>query len=197
MTSILAIVPAAGRGARFARATGRGEAYPKFLEPVAGEPMLARTLRSLLTGGVDRAIVVVAPETDPTGLPMAADPRVLIVTNPDPGQGMFSSIRTGLNRAAGGDPILVLPADMPYVQPATVASLIQACRQAGTVVVPRHGGKRGHPLAVPGWLLPRLLAAAAETTLSDVLKALPVAALEVEVADPGILRDVDLPADLG
>ena len=51
-----AIVPAAGKGERFGGA--------KLVADIGGETLLNRTLRSLLDGGIDELIVVVAPHAD-------------------------------------------------------------------------------------------------------------------------------------
>ena len=74
---------------------------------------------------------------------VTTDPRVIVVVNPDPSRGMFSSIQTGVS-AAEGDPILVLPGDMPFVRSETVAALVAAAR-LGEIVSPRYGSKHGHP----------------------------------------------------
>src|SRR5262245_47921358 len=103
--SSTAIVPAAGKGERF----GGG----KLLAEVAGVPMLDRTLRSLIDGGVDEIVVVLPPSGRFDTVRLLSEPRVLMVVNPDPSRGMFSSIQVGVE-AAQGDPLIVLPGDMPF-----------------------------------------------------------------------------------
>ena len=182
----VAILPAAGRSERFGAM--------KLLADLDGEPLLNRTLRSVLEASVERVVVVVAPGALFPGVALLGDHRVRLVTNPDPTRGMFSSIQAGL-AAAAGDPVVVLPADMPFVQPGTVAALVDAGARAGRAVVPVHDGRRGHPLVLPGRLRDGLLSAPAGT-LKDALAALEGASLEVQVGDPGVLRDVDRREDL-
>jgi len=55
--------------------------------------------------------------------------------------------------------------------------------------------RRGHPIAIPGRFRDALAAADAGT-LKDALLALGVRLLEVPVDDEGVVRDVDVPADL-
>jgi len=64
------------------------------------------------------------------------------------------------------------------------------------VVVPVHRGRRGHPVAIPGRLCDALLALAPTTTLKDALASSGEAIVQLEVTDAGVLRDVDVPADL-
>lgn len=183
----VAVVPAAGRSARFGSA--------KLLAPLGGERLIDRTLNALFAGGVDRVVVVTAPGADLASAARLGDPRVVRVVNPDPSRGMFSSIQAGL-AAAAGDPVLVLPADMPFVSPATVRAVADACVGGDAVVAPTYQGRRGHPVAFPAALVPRLLAEAPASNLKAALTASAMAWRPVDVDDPGILRDVDTPADL-
>jgi choline kinase len=52
-----AVVLAAGAGTRLRATTGNGD-LPKPLTPVAGTPLIARTLGTLRSQGIDRAVVV-------------------------------------------------------------------------------------------------------------------------------------------
>ncbi len=183
----VAIVPAAGKGERFGGA--------KLVARIGDDVLLDRTLRSLLDAGVDRAIVVVAPGADLGAARLLADPRVRTVVNPDPSRGMFSSIHAGLT-IADGDPILVLPADMPFISSATVAGVMAACAKAQRIVVPVWNGRRGHPVAFPASLHAAVLLAPSESTLKDALAGTGAERFDLQVDDDGILRDVDVPGDL-
>lgn len=72
--AVAAIVPAAGAGARFG-----GQ---KLLADIGGAPLIARTLASLLDGGVDTVVVVVRETAWLSGLDLRA-PRVRVVVNPE------------------------------------------------------------------------------------------------------------------
>ena len=183
----VAIVPAAGKGERFGSPL-------KLLADVRGEPMLGRTVRSLLEGGVDRVVVVTAPGTALETIAILGDERVSVVRNPDPSRGMFSSIQAGL-AGADGDPIIVLPGDMPFVRGGTVAAVLTAAR-LDAVISPRYRGQRGHPIALPGRLRSGILKADPASTLSEVLTKAGEDRIELDVDDPGILRDVDTKQDL-
>lgn len=183
----VAIVPAAGKAERFGGA--------KLVARIGGVVLLDRTLRSLLDAGVDGAIVVVSPGADLEAARLLADPRVRTVVNPDPSRGMFSSIRAGLD-AADGDPVLVLPADMPFVLSATVAAVLSACTREHRIVAPVHNGRRGHPVAFPASLRPAILRASLDSTLKAALAGSGSERVDLQVDDAGILRDVDEVEDL-
>ena len=185
---MVAVVPAAGRSERFGR--------QKLVELVDGEPLLNRTIRSLLDAGVASVVVVASPAGGLDAVPLLADPRVTQTINPDPSRGMLSSIQVGLAAAPEGDPVLILPGDMPFVRAATVLALLARPPRPGTVIAPRLNGRRGHPLALPRPLGSDILRADAHSNLSDLLTALGVERHYVEVDDPGIVRDVDIEGDL-
>jgi len=183
----VAIVPAAGKGERFGGA--------KLTALLHGETVLDRTLASLLDGGISRVVVVVDPAAQLTAVVRLADPRVQTVVNDDPSRGMFSSIQAGL-AVALGDPVLVIPGDMPFVRSATVVEVARACVRQRAIVVPVIGGRRGHPIAFPAGVQQAVLNAPSSSTLKQALAEAGVARIELPVDDAGVLRDVDVPADL-
>lgn len=184
------IVPAAGKAERFGS--------DKLLASVRGEPLLNHTVRSLLEGGVGRVIVVVPPKDGTNypaamlkkAIPLLSDHRVAITVNQDPSRGMLSSIQAGISGAVG-DMFVVLPGDMPYVQPDTIAAIIEAAQETGLIVSPRFDGKRGHPIAIPGRLRAAIVKAPASWTLKEVLLPEAQNRIEIDVEDAGVLRDVD------
>ncbi len=184
------MITAAGSAERFG---GR-----KLLAPVDGEPLLDRTIRCLLDGGASEVIVVVGTdaraelERDVNAM---NDARVRPVENPDPSRGMFSSIQEGVE-TANGDALLVLPGDMPYVRAETVRAVIAKFREKPAIVSPRYKGKRGHPVALPLGLKDEIRATPSSANLHEVIKRHTDQRVDLDVDDPGIVRDVDRPEDL-
>lgn len=186
----VAVVTAAGSAERFG---GR-----KLLASVDGEPLLDRTIRALLDGGVSEVIVVVGTdgrvelERDVNAM---NDARVRPVENHDPSRGMFSSIQDGV-ATASGDALLIMPGDMPFVRAETVRAVIAKYREAPAIVSPRYRGKRGHPVAMPLALREEIRATPSGATLHEVIKKHAQTRVDLDVDDPGVVRDVDTPADL-
>jgi len=184
----LAIVPAAGRAERFGR--------QKLLEDLGGELLLNRTIRCLLEAAVDRVAVVVPPDGGLDAVPLLADPRVKTVLNPDPSRGMFSSIQAAFETVADGDPVLVLPGDMPFVSSTTVAAVLARASGSTRVVIPQYNGQRGHPVALPRALGSEILMASPRSNLSGLLTSLGIEREYLDVTDAAILRDIDVRSDL-
>ncbi len=92
------------------------------------------------------------------------------------------------------DPVLILPADMPWVKPTTIRALIEIVAPDDAVVLPTYGGADGHPVRFPARLLPPLARLAGERGARALLQAAPT--LRIPTDDGGVVRDVDVPADL-
>ncbi|WP_445465225.1 bifunctional 2-C-methyl-D-erythritol 4-phosphate cytidylyltransferase/2-C-methyl-D-erythritol 2,4-cyclodiphosphate synthase [Faunimonas sp. B44] len=120
---IAALVVAAGRGAR------SGRSLPKQYAPLAGEPVLRRTLRALQGAEVFSRITVVIHPDDrlaydeaTAGLPGLTPPVSGGATRQD-------SVRLGLEALADDPPEIVLIHDAarPFVSPALIARVVEAC----------------------------------------------------------------------
>lgn len=182
------LVPAAGFAERFGS--------DKMLVEIDGRPMIRATVESLLTGGVEKVVVVVPPGAEDVRNVLAHIKGVVLVTNQARELGMFSSLQAGA-READGDPILVLPGDQPWVEPATVAALLERYAEAKAIVSPRFNGKRGHPVVIPGKYRGEIVDAGEGVTLHHILKAHADERVDMDVYDRGVVRDVDVPGDLG
>lgn len=184
----VAIVPAAGFAERFGS--------DKLLVKVGERTMIEATVRSLLEGGVKKVVVVVPPDSDAVRDILMGIDDVEIVTNRSRERGMFSSIQAGA-READGDPILVLPGDQPWVEPATIAALLDRYDKEKAIVSPRYSGKRGHPVVIPGKYRDEITGAGEGVTLHEILRAHAGERVDMDVYDRGVVHDVDVPADLG
>jgi molybdenum cofactor cytidylyltransferase len=121
--------------------------------------------------------------------------RVLPVVNERYAEGMFCSIRRGVEEVRSKRFYLSL-GDMPRVGAEVYRAL--AVRPAVDAVIPKYRGKKGHPLLLSAAVGLAVLCARAggggeEPTLRDVLAELPT--LTVPVDDPYILQDIDTAED--
>ncbi len=160
---------------------------------------LELVIRSLRAGGCGEVVVVVPPERPQEIDAVASRCRAHLAENGLEHAEQVDSLRVGLHHLRGFDPaaVVVAPVDVPGFSSHTVRALISEFRTSGAgLVLPVHGGQPGHPTlfarALFGALMTRALAQGARTVIER--HAGEVA--EVAVADPGVLRDVDTPAEL-
>ena len=114
--------------------------------------------------------------------------------NPQPENGMFSSVRTGL-AALPEDTgaVFVHPVDIPLVRPLTLRRLLDAADGTDTVHLPTYDGREGHPPLLPRACVRRVLAWQGQGGLRDALEGLPRRA--VPVADAPAAAPVRVDAD--
>jgi molybdenum cofactor cytidylyltransferase len=119
--------------------------------------------------------------------------HVTIAHNPDYAQGMFSSVLAGLsaldkNNAA----FFVLPVDIPLVRLATVRRLADTWSAGqADILYPVFTGRRGHPPLIRMSLARKIQTWTGDGGLRGFLHQHEDRALEVQVADQGILLDMD------
>jgi len=115
---------------------------------------------------------------------------------PDSSQGMGSTLANGVAAIAGSwCGVLVGLADMPLIEPETYI-LVSGKLQPGEIVVPTYHNKRGHPVGFDRSYFPRLLALSGDRGARGILASNPGSIIEMELDDPGVLIDVDVPEDL-
>jgi CTP:molybdopterin cytidylyltransferase MocA len=175
---------------------------PKLLLPWGETTVIGATVAALHGGGIGEVVLVAPPGGGGLAHWAAAEGWRLAV-NPHPEGGMLSSIRAGLaaaggtaNLAAAGRALVVCPADLPALRPSTVAALIERFTASPRpLAVPLHQGRRGHPLLLAPRLIPEIDTLDPEVGLHQLLDRHPEGLLEVEVDDPGVVRDIDTPAE--
>src|SRR5207249_3895698 len=92
---------------------------------------------------------------------------------------------------------LVLPADLPLVQPETLLAITGALARYD-VVVPHHGGRRGHPVGFRDVCESALRDLHGPQGAQSVVRAQAAvgAAHDMEIDDVGIVTDIDTVQDL-
>jgi molybdenum cofactor cytidylyltransferase len=183
------VLLAAGRGRRF-DASG---AANKLLQPVADGVSVAQKSASNLLAAMPNVVAVLRPETEVLATQLQAlGLHCEICTDAD--AGMAHSLQQGLRCSAGSAGWLIALADMPFVKPSTILSLLQVLQNGAGIVVPVYQGRRGNPVGFSRKYLPQLLALQGDVGARGLLQS--VETVLVDVEDAGIHRDVDVPEDL-
>jgi CTP:molybdopterin cytidylyltransferase MocA len=93
-------------------------------------------------------------------------------------------------------PWLLVPADHPVIDPQTVVILLDAAaKNPGRIVVPTHGGRRGHPTVFAWRHALQIDQIPAGLGFNWILEHESGDIVEIEFASSGVLVDLDTPAD--
>jgi molybdenum cofactor cytidylyltransferase len=187
---IAAVIPAAGLSVRMGR--------PKLILPVGGVLLIARVVAAFRDGGAERVVVVSAPADTPGASEIARTARdegAEVVVAPSPPADMRASVELGLeflDRGSVPSAVLLAPGDSPGLHRSIVARVIRyATESPERIVVPRHGGRSGHPILLPWELAKAIPSLPAGVGVNAMLAAHPERVEAFDVDDPGILADLD------
>lgn len=186
------LILAAGRGIRF----GGG----KMLAPIDGRPMLQHVLD--LAAAAELAPVVVVLGQDADVIEGAVSwRRERRVRNEDPGRGIASSLRLGLEALAEAqapvDRVLVMMGDQPRLRLDQLRSVTEKPHDPERpIVVPRYSdGRLGNPVLLGRAAWPLARAIEGDRGMSQLFGAHPDLIRYVDVI--GENPDIDTAADLG
>jgi molybdenum cofactor cytidylyltransferase len=181
---IAGILLAAGLSTRFGR--------QKLLQPYRGELLVRKTARCFLDAGLEPVVAVVS-NAPAFGDALAGLP-VTMVTNPNPEDGVSSSIAIGLRALPEtSSAALIGVADQPYLTADAIQELLDAFLP-GRIVVPRFGDHRGNPPVFDRRFFLDLMQLRGDRGGQVVVNAHPEAVVEVSLAEE-IGDDVDRPED--
>lgn len=183
-------VLAAGEGSRF----GGG----KQLALLGGKPLVCWPVEAALASGLDGVLVVVGHHAAQVRKVVPPDPRVEIINNPKPEEGMGGSLALAARRALELDAVglVMLLGDMPLVDPAVIGQVAWAAQQAPAgAAAGSVEGKRSHPVAFTRRHFDELCGLGGDKGAREVLTRLKNGLGLVAVA-PESRFDVDRPEDL-
>lgn len=175
-----AVILAAGASRRMGQ--------PKALLVYEGETFLDRLI-GMFRAHCQPVIAVLGHNAEAIRAGMKRE--AVIAVNPDPERGMLSSLQCGLRvLPAAAEAFFFTPADYPAIRESTIHRLLET---SAKIAIPRYDGRRGHPVFCRAGLAAEFLACT--TMPSDVIHAHLADTRYVDVDDPGILTDIDVPAD--
>ena len=180
------VVPAAGRGSRF------GGPVHKLLQPFENSTVLGTTLRHAIESQLPVVLVTTAAMLPMARLQLALR-DIIVLSDEQAARGMGASIASGIAERSGAPGWLVLPGDMPLVQPSTLLA-VAASLEKHPVVYAQHRGRRGHPVGFAAELYSELIHLNDDDGARRVLLRYP--AHGEDTPDAGVLLDVDTAMDL-
>jgi molybdenum cofactor cytidylyltransferase len=187
---VAAVVLAAGAGSRF----GGG----KLLASLEGRPVLQHVLDRLAEAGVSDVVVVLGDDT--AAVENAIEwRRERRLRNPEPGRGLSSSVRIGIEALDGEvEGALIVLGDQPLLPIAAIRAVLDAAADAGRPIVvpvyPEDGGR--NPVLVGREAFGLVAEATGDRGLGPVIAAHPELVRELSVDVAAGNPDIDTRADL-
>jgi molybdenum cofactor cytidylyltransferase len=191
---VAAVVLAAGSSRRMGDVN-------KLLVPVAGMPMVARVVHTLVCTGLSRIAVVTGHDAErvrtavqnATGeVPGCA---IRFVHNPEHARGMSTSLRAGIAAIEPARAALICLADMPWVRPEHVRALVDgfAPERGHEICVPVYRGVRGNPVLLSTRFFAAVKDLQGDRGARSIIAAHDALVHRVTIPDSGVVRDVDTP----
>jgi molybdenum cofactor cytidylyltransferase len=184
---IAGLILAAGESRRMGR--------DKALLTYRGRTFLETIMGNLGAAGIEKVTVVLGHHAE--AIQRAVDlGRVRVVINQEYLRGQTSSLQLGLAAAAADSPeaVILCLVDHPAISPEVIAKLRVSFESTHPpVLIPTYKGERGHPVVISQGLFPELLALLPVEPANAVIRKYRNETQFVEVADRGILIDVDDP----
>jgi molybdenum cofactor cytidylyltransferase len=171
---------------------------PKALVPFQGSTFVEHLIAATRHARVGSPRVVLGAGAEEIRAQLKIDPAWVVV-NADWPKGQLSSIHAAIRSLPAGvtEGILVCPVDHPLISAHLVAALIAAFDSSGKLIVlPKHGGRRGHPVIFRAGLYEELLAAPAEVGARQVVWNHAAEVMEVETEEEGVILNLNDPESL-
>ncbi len=185
---ITGVLLAAGRAQRF----GGDKLLAQFADgPHAGTAVGVVAYRNL-RAALDDVIVAVRPADEALRRVFEAlDARIVVAQRAD--EGLGASIAAAVNASGAADGYVLALGDMPFIQPFTIARVARALADGASIVAPRYGGRRGHPVGFSSVHRDALAALTGDEGARSIVEREQHALVLVDVDDAGIVRDIDVP----
>lgn len=162
----------------------------KQLLPLGESTVIRRCIHSIILSGIKDIIVVIGPFHEEIKREIESLP-VRITVNKIPESEMAESVRVGLKMIEGTPTgVLIYPSDHPLVSPDTLKKLLDThVEDPGMILIPCWNGKRGHPTLFPATVLRDVFTG---LNLREVIKKNPQKVRYINVADEGVVLDMDM-----
>ena len=187
MSGVCGILLAAGSASRFGS--------NKLLHPLLTGLPIAVTAARNLKAVLPNSIAVVRPGAEELSALLEAEGlRVVVCANAD--EGMGASLACAAEAAGDAEGYLVALADMPFIRASSMDAVREALAGGAPLAAPYFRSRRGHPVGIAGRFRGELLAARGDEGAKKLLAAHAADLVKIPVGDPGVIRDIDTPADL-
>ena len=184
--NIVGILLAAGNSHRFGS--------NKLLHKLNGQTMLSITAKNLKSSLPD-SIAILRPG-DQQLKKILTNEGLTVIECEHANNGMGASLACGIKATMDAGAWLIVLADMPFIQPATINKVVNAMKTGASIATPEYAGRRGHTVGFSQKYKHLLAALDSDQGARDILVDNQKQITPVFVDDPGIQADIDTPEDI-
>lgn len=171
---------------------------PKALVPFQGLSFVEHLITATRHARIGLTRIVLGAGANEIRVKLQVD-SASIVVNPDWPKGQLSSIHAAIRSLPSGatEGLMICPVDHPLISPHLVAHLIRTFDSTDKpVILPKHQGRRGHPVIFRAALYEELLAAPQEVGARQVVWDHATEIAEVETEEEGVILNLNDPETL-
>lgn len=187
MKDIVGLLLAAGSASRFGSDKLR-HALPH------GVPIAVQAARPL-KAELHRVVAVVRPDSRELRDALQAEGCEVVLCE-NAADGMGASLACAARAAGEAEGYLVALGDMPFLRRTSIAAVRDALASGAALVAPYFRTRRGHPVGIGSGFFEHLLSLKGDEGAKKLLAANEARLVKIPIGDPGVIRDIDTPADL-
>ena len=178
-------------------AAGRGERFggDKLHATLPDGRAVAVAAAEAMIGALPRVVAVTRPDDSATAALLGAAGCEIVVCE-RAAEGMGASLACGVAACRTASGWVIGLADMPAIRAEIIRAVAAALVDGAHVAAPVHDGLRGHPVGFAAEFGPALVQLAGDEGARRIVSAHHDQLTLLEVTDPGIRFDIDVPCDL-
>lgn len=185
---VVAILLAAGSATRFGS--------DKLLHALPHDvPIAVQAARHLRAGVEGKILAVVRPDSGRLREVLEKEDCQVVVCD-KAAEGMGASLACAVRAAGDAQGYLIALADMPFIRASSIAAVRDALAGGAQIAAPYFRGRRGHPVGLSAKFRAELEILQGDEGAKHILSVHQSEIVKVPVGDPGVIRDIDRPADL-
>ena len=167
----------------------------KLIKDVKGIPLIKYALNNILKSNVNEIIIILGYQNETIEKLIDKTSRVKFVFNSNYKEGISSSIKKGIkNLSEKNEAFFISLGDMPSINYNTYNQLIKYSKDK-IVIVPLFKGQKGNTVLFPKSFEKKLLSIEGDSGAKKMLEINKKEVLNLEIDDPGIIKDLDVPSD--
>ena len=164
----------------------------KLVKKIKGIPLIKCALNNILKSSVNEIVIVLGYQSEIIEKLIDKNDKIKFVFNSNFETGMASSIRKGVeNLSKKTDAFFISLGDMPSINYDTYDQLIE-CKKNQKIIVPMFKGQKGNPVLFPKSFEKIMLSIQGDCGAKKILENNKKQVLNIEINDPGIIKDIDV-----